>query len=255
MRTPEYLVEAIRESENQREEAWRENYLAEHLFHARHTDHVWNHNPESSVALLTLENEFLLEKKGKNMGERFAMALSDKYLGKIHKVELGSTTVPSASGAVDGLKSEYHDLLDWLKRNGIVDDELSRKQSGRSISIRTPAEPAALKEAIIMVRNRPLIKTELEHDGLQVDIDITKRMVFALPMTTARLTLNRFRHKLPPEALRSGQVITEAVPKLFNDEEVLHFIESTFLHHGSGGVIPIRTGYYLTTDIQQGAER
>lgn len=253
IRPPQHLAETIRMSENEREEAWRERYLSDNLFHPDHTKAVWEKSPENSAVLLALEQEFLHEKKGKNMGERFALALDDRYLGKIHTIELGSTTNPAANGAVDGLKEEYHDLLNWLKQNSIVEDEMSRQESGRTIELRTPVDPEAAKNVIIMVRDRPLIKAELEHDGRYLDIDIKKRMVFALPLMTARLLLNRFIHKLPRSS--SGDGIDERyVPKLFNDEEVLDFIESTFLLHGSGGVVPIRTSYLLATEVKPPAE-
>lgn len=226
---PEALVETVRQTENEREEGWREKFLAENLFHNNHLDDVLRRS-EDRIQLLNLEHQFLQDKQDKNMGERFDLALSDRYLGKIHVVELGRTTNPGANGEIDGLKTEYNDLLRWMQQNGIVERELSRQESGRNISVRKPALDEAADRLAIMVRNRPLIQTSLVHNGQQLDIAIAKRMVFSLP-----------RESLKP--------LLAINPNLCG-EEVQQFIEDRFLKNGWGGVRPIRTAYYLATDIR-----
>ena len=118
--------------------------------------------------------------------------------------------------------------------HGIVDKEMSRKQSGRNVSLRKPQLPSAATELAIMIRNRPLINAAIMHDGREVGIGIAKRMVFSVPITTLH-------------ALNAG---TELKKYSLNDERSLQIIE-TMLHHGTGGIEPIRTAYYLATDVRE----
>lgn len=230
LRTPEALLEDVRASENKVEEAWRERFLAEHLFHDSFSAETAALSPYDGIRYAELERAFLDEKRGKNMGERFELAISDKYLGKIHIVELGNTTNPGVSGEVDGLKAEYRDLLGWMIQEGIVENEIPRQRSDRNVSLRAPALREARDQVQIMVRNRRLVKTTLEHEGGKLSIAIAKRMVFSLPTSTTSALHARFHSA--------------------TSEQALEFIETTFLHHGSGGVQPIRTSYYLATDFQ-----
>lgn len=229
-RPPESLIEMVRTSENTKEENWREIFLAENLFHAEHLDEVFNRSPEDRILLMQLENEFLNEKRGKNMGERFALALDEKYLGKIHIVELGHTTDPGRNGEIDGLKDEYRDLLKWMIENGIVEHELTRQESGRRVSIRKPVTPEAASSLGIVVRNRPLIDTAIEHEGETLDVAIGKRMVFSLPQPAIKALL--------------------ALSDDINCEQTQQYIEERFLRDGWGGVAPIRTSYYLATKLR-----
>lgn len=233
VRAPETLADRVRESENAYEESLREQFLADKLFHDAHLMEAIAEPHLYMDGLGRLQREFLDDKRGKNMGERFELALSDKYLGKVHVVELGSTTDPSASGAIDGLKDEYNDLLRWMQQHGIVKEELSRRQSGRTVALRKPKLEEAQSELAVMIRSRTLINTTIEHDAKQVGIGIAKRMVFSVPIKTLH-------------ALNAG---TEDKNFTFNDERSLQIIE-TMLHHGTGGIKPIRTAYYLATDIR-----
>lgn len=245
----ETLVSKVRESENTKEEAWEERFLAENLFHDKFLDATL-HGTEDRIKLLNLEHEFLQEKRGKNMGERFDLAIGDKYLGKIHIVELGRTTNPGANGEVDGLKSQYHDFLKWLKKQGVVKDELGRlespeevnerlekypesspqPESRRHISGRAPVHPEATNNFVIMVRNRRLIDTSLKHDGKTLDIAVSKRMVFGMP----------------PKALAAIYAMHDGD---LNTDQALKHIEG-LLEHAPDAITPIRTAYYLATDIK-----
>lgn len=235
IRTPEALVDAVRARENEYEESLREKFLADKLFSVNHLLDVLV-DPELSTEYLDqLEKEFLQEKKGLNMGERFALALSDKYLGKLHVVELGSTTSPGALRSVDGLKHEYIDLRNWMEKTStdIEFHEFSRKESQRKVSVRQPVCPEAKDKLAIMVRNRPLLIGKRERDHQPLDFAVLKRMVFSLPL----------------ETLYALNARTETKDLRFDDERSLQIIE-TLLEHGSGGVVPIRTSYYLATDIR-----
>ena len=223
----------MRTSENEYEESLREAFLADKLFHDEHLMQALENPGLLMDDLAHLQRDFLEEKRGKNMGERFALALSDKYLGKVHVVELGNTTNPGASGEIDGLKDEYRDLLSWMIQHGVVDDEMSRKDSNRSVGMRKPIHPDAEGKLVIMIRNRPLIHTTIEHELNKVEIGIAKRMVFSMPIETVR-------------ALNAG---TEHKNFSFNDDRTLELIE-TMLHHGTAGIKPIRTTYYLATELR-----
>lgn len=239
IRPPESVRESVRASENVVEEAWREDYLSRHLFHGERGVRSYrisdlnrfnelDHHIQDFAPPEWLEQDFLADKRGLNMGERFALALDEKYLGKIHVVELGSTNQPDDSGAIDGLRSQYNDLLDWLKNHDIVKDELSRKESGRTISMRPPKLSDHASQVMVVIRNRLLIDTVIEHEGREVKVMIAKRMVFGMTTQAAKALLTRD-------------------PKL--EQESTKEIIETQLHHGSGGVHPIRTAYYLATDI------
>ena len=237
VRASETLIESVRRTENEHEETLREVFLADKLFHDAHLKRAIAEPHRFIDELGRLQREFLDEKRGMNMGERFALALSDKYLGRVHVVELGSTTDPGVSGEIDGLKDEYRDLLRWMKDNGIVENELDRKESGRSVSLRKPLCPEAAAGIVIMIRNRPLINTLITHDGRSVGIGIAKRMVFSMPHNTLY-------------ALNAGTVDKNLT---FDDERSLGMIE-TMLQHGSGGIRPIRTAYYLATEVHDTEE-
>lgn len=232
VRTPEKLIDLVRRSENEYEESLREAFLADKLFHDEHLMQALENPALYMDGLGRLQREFLDDKRGLNMGERFDLALSDKYLGKVHVVELGNTTNPGASGEIDGLKDEYRDLLGWMIHHGLVDDEMASSESGRSVGLRKPILPEAANCLTVMIRNRPLIHTSIEQADKKVDIAIAKRMVFSMPLQTIH-------------ALNAG---TEQKNFNFNDSRSLQMIE-TMLHHGTGGITPIRTAYYLSTEL------
>ena len=232
-RTPEALKEAVRTSENDYEETLREMFLADKLFHDDHLMQALENPGQYMDDLTRLQRDFLEEKKGMNMGERFCLALSDKYLGKVHVVELGKTTDPGTSGEIDGLKDEYRDLLSWMIEHGLVEGELSRQESGRTVGLRKPIAPEAAGELAIMIRNRPLINTLIEHEDKKIGIGIAKRMVFSVP----KVTLNALNGGTPHKDFK------------FRDPRSLELIE-TMLQHGTGGIQPIRTAYYLATEVR-----
>ena len=233
IRTPELLIESVRQHENEYEESLREAFLADKLFHDEHLMQALEHPALYMDGLGRLQQEFLAEKRGLNMSERFALALSDKYIGKVHVVELGNTTNPGASGEIDGLKDEYRDLLHWMVKNGLVDGEMKSAGSGRTVGMRKPRLPEAENKLMIMIRNRPLIHASIENNQHNVGLGIAKRMVFSVPLETVH-------------ALNAG---TPNKDFKFNDPRSLEMIE-TMLQHGTGGIKPIRTSYYLATELQ-----
>lgn len=234
---PETLVEGIRIEQNEIEEHLEQQFLSEALFHNDYqmslADELASRGEYVDV-LGRLQGEFLKDKKGKNMGERFELALSEKYLGKIDVVELGSTDQPGRFNSIDGLKHEYLDLLSWMKSNGLVDDELSRQESQRFISLRNSR---VSPDHLVVSRNRPLVKTAIAstRGDEKITLGIVKRMTFALPNRTAALL-----------ATLGGDEGT-AVERL-NDDRALERLEF-MLDEANGGIIPIRTSYYLSSRL------
>jgi hypothetical protein len=219
--TPD-IAERIRASENKIEDELRERHLSQVLFQRSVIDAI--EDLSARGALIFLEEEFLKDKKGKSMQERFMLAFDPKYFGKVHVIELGMTEHPASDGEVDGLKQEFRDLLSWVRSKGFMLDEIPLEQSGRALSSRQALESGANSDLLIIGRNRPLVDSIVQVDDKKVDLKIAKRMVFALPSLTGALLKKMEDRGLP-------------------------FLEQTLLKHGTGGIIPIRTAYYLSTSI------
>lgn len=234
---PEILLEGIRTEQNEIEEHLEQQFLSEALFQNDYQASLADSfltQGEYVDELGRLQVEFLKDKKGKNMGERFELALSDKYLGKIDVVELGSTDQPSRSNSIDGLKHEYLDLLSWMKSNGIVENELSRQESHRFVSLRTSR---VSPDHVVVSRNRPLITTAISspRGDEKITLAIVKRMTFALPNRTVAVL-----------SMLGGE--EGSVADRLNDETALERLEF-MLDQANGGIIPIRTSYYLSSRL------
>ena len=234
---PETLVEGIRIEQNETEEHLEQQFLSEALFHNDYqislVDTVSTHG-EYVDELGRLQGEFLKDKKGKNMGERFELALSDKYLGKIDVVELGSTDQPGRSNCIDGLKHEYLDLLSWMKANGIVDAELTRQESLRFVSLRSSRVSPG---HVVVSRNRPLINADIPspNGNGKITLGIAKRMTFALPNRTVAV--------LAMLGNEEGSIVDK-----LNEDRALERLEF-MLDEANGGIVPIRTSYYLSSRL------
>lgn len=231
--SPERLSVCLRETENQVEERIREKALAMTLFHDTHLDHAIARSPEEVFQRIADELHFLNAKHSLNMGERFALALEPEHLGKIHVVELGRTTNPGATGEIDGLKSDYRHLYEWLDAHGIIKEgEIPReKKDSRSLTTREPVDKKAAESHVVIVRNRRLIRETMHHNGKNIRIQIGKRMVFAVPKGAALALISR------------------AEREELSDSDAVRLFEETFIDKGTGGVVPIRTSYLLATDV------
>ena len=199
--TPDTLLRAVREEINAREEKLRKDKYESLLFHdefARAHQQLGR-----DVDLAELRQDFLRDKKNLDMLGRFELALSDKYLGAIHVTVLGDTTEPGENGELDGLKSEYNDLKNWLINLGLIKDEMTRAESNRFLEF---TKVNATRDRIAVGRMRPLISAtfdiQKEDDPRftkTVHLDIAKRMVFSIP-TGLRDALRRIDHTLTSEA-------------------------------------------------------
>lgn len=224
--TPEReLLEAVRAEQNAIEENLREHFLMTHLFKDEHF--AGSHYDE----LIQLKEEFVQEKRNKNMGERFNMALSEKYFDKIHVVELGLTEKPGLNGEVDGLKHEYTDLRHWLQLNGTIQDELPRQESGRTLQLR---DSAAAPEHIVMIRNRPLIESTIDTPRGIARFGIAKRMVFSMPRQLCAAILRQSGGNQP-----GSEEFMQRVETILQQRSL--YKQHTLLN-------PIRTGYYLASE-------
>lgn len=238
-RMPPSLFELVRLRENEIERMRDDIYLEAHLFHDHHLDESLTNSPEDQIKLLHLEHEFLREKKQKviengverdqNMGDLFALAIQEKYLDKIHVVELGRTENPGENGEVDGLKIQYRQFRDWLIMQGHIKEDLSRENSGRTIRVRKPVMLEASDKLAIVERDRPLINTVIDVRGEKVAVKIGKRMVFSIPLPTI-----------------GG--IYHAHDRQLNSEEALRAVEN-LLDHTRDCIHPIATSYHLKTYV------
>lgn len=225
--TARELADAVRVEQNRIEEQRRDAFLADKLFHThiRVVDEFKEHAD-------AITEEFLREKKGKSMIERFDLATNERFLGMVHVVELGVTTAPAADGELDDLKDEYGDLLDFLIDTKIVEREMTREESGRTLSV----ERTALTDDLVVVtRNRPLIAgaasiSIAEGHEVPTAIGIAKRMVFSMPTP-----------------------LYGAIAKRFNDpglksEDATRCVEN-LLERRDPSIGAIRTAYYLATEL------
>lgn len=227
--SPEARRAALHDEQNAIEESLREEFLQANIFH----DHFLPMGlDEEQIAIREAAHDhFMMQKKGLNMGERMELALHEDYLNIIRVVELGYTTKPGDDGHADGLKKDFIDLRNWMVANRWIEDEISRADSGRSVSFHNSK---VTRDRKVVIRNRPLIDTVVEHtviDGeppVHVRVRIAKRMVFSAP--------TRLIEAFAFAADYKGQ------------EFVLESVEQ-LLDRKSKHIDPIRTGYYLTTEL------
>lgn len=225
------LLRAVRDEANAREEQFRRDEFETFLFHRDvATNAVLNGMPSQLEAL---KRDFLKDKNDNDMFGRLEIALSKKYLGAIHVVELGTTTEPGMDGSADGLKVEYRALRNWMKSLGIIEDEMSREESGRFFDVNFPE---ATNTRVVIGRTRPLISTLMktpDDTSVQAQVDIAKRMVFSIP-TGLYLAYARTDPKIEQDAtMRSIEELLQAP----NGKKQL--------------IDPIRTTYYLRTAVRE----
>ena len=223
----EETLQAVRNEQNAIDNDLRESFLNINLFQDSHFEAT------DLKELLDLRSEFMEEKIGKDMTERFRMAINPKYFDKIRVVELGSAKAPFSKVGVDDLKHEYHELLDCLIKENYLDHETSRADSGRSLEVNIPSDINIAKERIVIVRIRPLVDA-VSPDGKK-GIGIVKRMVFSMPTLLYQGTI-----KAANELARRADLNLDMV--------MLQVIEA-MLDRNDKRIDPIRTGYYLATEL------
>jgi hypothetical protein len=228
-RFPDVHREALHAEQNAIEEGLRDEFLQANLFHGHFLP--MNLDVEHIEQRRATHDQFMLDKKGKNMGERMELALNLDYLNVIRVVELGHTTQPGDDGHADGLKKDFIDLREWMIANEWIETEMSREESGRTIEFHGSR---VAPDRAVAVRNRPLVDTVIklsvleDSDPIDVRIMIAKRMVFSIPSKLVLAYDFAAEHE-------GKEFVMESVEQLLDSQSNL--------------VDPIRTGYYLATEL------
>jgi hypothetical protein len=235
-------LEAVRVNANMREERLRKDQYESLLFHAdyisRHADNI-DHLDE-------LKAQFLEEKKHKSFTERFDMAFSPKYLGKIRVIELGTTTRPGENGELDGLKGSYNYMKQFLVDSHVIEDEMSREECGRFYQV---SHSEVTDTRTIIARMRPLVHGEInialpDEDPRFVKIDIAKRMVFSIPTNFFELLTKRYG-ALPRQ---DGKITLAEQARILNSQgELKNHLDGLLGHFAP--IDAIRTSYFMHTQL------
>lgn len=239
--SPEETLQAVRDEQNAIEGSLRESFLRKNFVHPY--GNIGNSEEESRLL-----DQFMAEKVGKDMCERFQMAVSEDYFSKIHVVELGSAKAPFTKVSIEDLKREYHALVKWLVRREYTPGEIPRNVSDRQLEVRIPSDVEIARERIVIIRTRPLIDGFLpmskpstfspdwhvDYSGMMVQVGIAKRMVFSMPTQLYQGT-----RRAAEELAKRADLDPNAI--------MLQVVEA-MLDRNDKQIDPIRTGYYLSTD-------
>ncbi len=222
--TSKYLEE-LGKSENELHEAARASFLGQNFFHEE-TD---------TASMIELHEKFMQDKHGRSFGERFAMAISDDYLGRVRVVELSSTDhdaiLPGGS-----YKSPYHDLRHRLIQNDVIQGELTAEEGGRTCFVKPPvlSAPTGVEARVVVTRVRPLICADtVNESGTPLNFEIVKLSVFA--MMKLQLAGLYTRYKVTPGEPWSEEMMQHV-------EDLLRASDKSSMHRV---IHKIRTGYYL----------
>jgi len=164
-----------------------------------------------------------------SMVECLALFLDDEYFYYLNSLDLAKAKIPSDE-ILGQFRNEYREVRDTFMDAGVIEGELGREESGRTIHFRTDAlshEDYQSRHEIeykwlIGERNRPLI--QFRHNGYMVTI--LKRMTFAADAEYVQ------KHHLANEV---GRVVTPEATKIM--EKALDL--------GDPAIHPIRTLYYV----------
>lgn len=154
----------------------QEDYLRDIAFSEGNLDALSFHGDLNAARVFA---DFVHDRKQLNsMTDRFRLLTeNEKYAGIVTSVELGMTTSADSIDELDGLKSNYRDLLGWLVDENYSTGEIPREESKRTFEIN---RSAATKEYVVIARNRQLALGRIALD-VPLDFEISKRMVFEMP--------------------------------------------------------------------------
>lgn len=229
-------LELLRAEQNAIADRERDAFLARNLFHIPTA-----FRPDAGEFLEEVKRAFLTQKEGKNMGELFALAIQEPYLGVINVVELGVSRHPENEGELDAIDTQYDDFKRKLKDKKIIEGEVERAESGRKLEI---GKSEVLDDLLVLTLTRKLIDAQTDapvtlHDGeeaaeqlipVPVRFQVAKQTTFAIPAKLYHAVAARFDD-----------------PYL-RKESSLSIVEG-LLAPGSEFVEPIRTSYYLGTEL------
>lgn len=145
------------------------------------------HNPDLPDAR-DIKQAFIDDCRDQNLGQRFALFLTNKYKDTIKIAKLASTKhrVPDES---QRLYREYKDFAKWIEDN-TKERELDRIASDRQFSVKfVEVEPYG--EMAVVLRTRPLIMATVNAERSPgeyepVDTIIYKETLFAIPAVEIR---------------------------------------------------------------------
>lgn len=239
----DYLRE-VREQENHLLEQAREDFLVRHMF----TDDFFTASPMEAkkygishrFEMEQLRHKFSIEKKGKNFGESFAMAISPEYLGKLHVIELGVTQ--DGLGGLEDLRRQFSDLHNFLKQNKLTGGILPRDDCGRFYDVKSSkVKPpdTSLSPRMVLTRIRPLLGgTFITSHNQVASITQVKMTTFSIPANFYVSLGNRY----------GVQCITKSEAWQIHMDDLLD--EGAHMQHL---IDPIRTGYYQATELVDAA--
>lgn len=148
----------------------------------------FHRDPEAPEAQ-GIEQKFMAACVDKNMGERFALSLTDEFKD-IQIVKLASTEhdVPNES---QRLYSDYNDLRHWFEKIGIY--EMPRTECDSAFSYRILGDPkdGPAGYRAVVTRVRPLIFGQIDAERAvdihePVDVLVYKETVFSVPAAILR---------------------------------------------------------------------
>ena len=211
---------AIHQLVNEQEESRRDSFFV------RHNSRV---AAEIGFKALLLQNEFAKQNKElSDMSDKFNLAFTEPFTDGVSTVELGVTSSPEDIQQIDGLKSHYARLLDFLVKDGLTEGEIPREDSERIFGVEPVEEYPG---RVIVSRTRQLLigtkAVQTEHCKYDTQFAVTKRMVFTMP---------------------SEMYVTLAQddPLVKGDDAMKRFERQIDSNHRQ--IDPIRTAYYLGID-------
>lgn len=178
------------------------------------------------ITAAQLFSNFVQDKKQLgSMKERFSLLVDNpEYSGIVRYVDLGTTTSAESIHEIDLLKGQYHELYAHLKDTGAVKKEIPRKKSRRDFEVR---QTPSTNEYLVIARNRQLLLGRVAmSNGIDLDFEVAKRMVFELP---TRMYLAIVKDDLKVENEKTKRLLERQI-------DINHQL-----------IYPIRTEYGATT--------
>lgn len=211
----------------ERSQAIRDMVLSDLKRHlAPYLEKNFLHNPDSPDAD-TIKESFRRECDGLNLGERYALSLSEEFSSLVKVAKLASTRheLPDESARLFG---EYNDLKNWFEQN-VGASEIERVHSDRQFAVKF------MDDIAVVLRTRPLIVGQVQAERAPnkhetVNTIIYKETVFALPAAVVKEVISSLKNGIgsrayPPlgeeqDSLLGGQFVVAEHLKQFLEREL-----------------------------------
>ncbi|MEO5499245.1 MAG: hypothetical protein ABIR46_01980 [Candidatus Saccharimonadales bacterium] len=165
----------------------------------------------------TVLDQFMDELSTKtSMISRYELFMDERYADEVYTLDLDETKEPGSHDAVEQLKAEYIELRQQLMGDEVIDDELPRSESKRTIHFNNSLSP----DHYLGTRNRVLFCFERGDRK----ITVAKRMTFLIDKSA-----------LP------GGFISESN----NGQKYLSLVQKK-IDRQDEAITPVRTVYYVT---------